>query len=417
MLLIKNIRLLAGILPAGVTKLAGADMARLETISDAWLTVGDDGRIAAFGPADTMPAESGYARVYDAGGCIVTPTFVDSHTHLVFAASRQGEFVDRLRGLSYAEIAARGGGILCSADRLNAMTEDELFNSSLRRLQQVAACGTGAIEIKSGYALTLEGELKMLRVIRRLKQAMPGMTIVATFLGAHAVGRAYAGRQDDYVQHVIDNMLPAVAAEGLADYVDVFCEQGFFTVEQTERIAAAAHLHGLSVRLHANQLHPSGGVEIGVKVGAHSVDHLESAGDAQIELLARNTDTIPTALPGASFFLREPYAPARKLIDAGCALAMASDFNPGTSPTGDMRFIWSLGCISMRLLPAEALNAVTINSAAALRLADQYGSITPGKWASLIFYSPDVPDIHYIPYAFTHPSIDRVMLKGEFTTR
>lgn len=410
MKLIKNIGQLTGILPANCRGLYGAEMSHVGVMTDAWLTIDDNGLIAAFGPMAECPAGD-FAETIDAGGAIVTPTFCDSHTHLVYAGSREGEFIDKIRGLGYAEIAARGGGILNSADRLNATDEDTLFEQASRRIEQIRAMGTGAVEIKSGYGLTLAGELKMLRVIRRLKETYRDMAVKATFLGAHAVGRAYAGRQEDYVAHVIDQMLPAVAEENLADYTDVFCEEGFFTVEQTERILNAGKSLGITPRLHANQLHCSGGVQIGISCGAVSVDHLESIGDAEIEALS-HAETIPTLLPGASLFLGEPFAPARRLIEAGCRVALASDYNPGSSPSGSMKFVWSLGCIKMKLTPEEAFNAVTINAAAALGLADRYGSVTPGKAASLIIYQPWVSSPAYIPYAYTEPTIAQVLLCG-----
>ncbi|MDO4319177.1 MAG: imidazolonepropionase [Bacteroidales bacterium] len=410
MKIIKNIGQLAGILPADCHGLYGAGMSHVEIMPDAWLTIGDDGMIMGFGPMTHVP-EGIFDETIDARGAIVTPTFCDSHTHLVYAGSREGEFIDKIRGLGYAEIAAHGGGILNSADRLNDTDEDTLFEQASRRLTQVRAMGTGVIEIKSGYGLTLDGELKMLRVIRRLREAYPDMAVKSTFLGAHAVGRAYAGRQEEYVSHVIDDMLPAVAGEGLADYVDVFCEEGFFTVAQTERILSAGTALGITPRLHANQLHCSGGVQTGIACGAVSVDHLESVGDAEIEAL-RSAETIPTLLPGASFFLGEPFAPARRLIEAGCRVALASDYNPGSSPSGSMKFVWSLGCIKMKLSPEEAFNAITINAAAALGLTESYGSITPGKAASLIIYQPWVNSLAYIPYAYTEPTIARVLLRG-----
>lgn len=411
MKLVKNIGLLAGILPADCRGLYGNRMADVATVADAWLTIGNDGNIDAFGTADTCPAGE-FAEIIDACGGIVTPAFCDSHTHLIYAGSREGEFLDKIRGLGYAEIAARGGGILNSADRLAETDEDTLFSQAERRLLQIRAMGTAAVEIKSGYGLSLDSEMKMLRVIRRLRDAYPDMAIRSTFLGAHAVGRAFAGRQSDYVRHVIDCMLPAVAAEGLADYADVFCEQGFFTVPETLAILQAAKSLGITPRLHANQLHCSGGVQAGIECGAISVDHLESIGEAEIDALSKS-DTIPTLLPGASFFLNEPFAPGRKLIESGCRIALASDYNPGSSPSGSMPFVWSLGCIKMRLTPAEAFNAITINAAAALGLADRYGSITPGKVASLIVWQPWVTSLEYIPYAYTEPTIRRVILSGK----
>lgn len=406
-MLIKNIGCLTGILPQEVERLRGEEMNRLQSIENAWLLT-DGERIAGFGPMESCPDANG--EVIDAMGGIVTPAFCDSHTHIVWAGDRSGEFIDKIDGLSYEEIAERGGGILNSSDLLNATSEDELFHSALRRLGQMAALGTGAVEIKTGYGLTLEGELKMLRVIKRLQHEMPQVEIRSTFLGAHAVGRAYAGRQGEYVDHVIADMLPAMAGE--ADFVDVFCDKGFFTVEETDRILAAAKPLGLCPKIHANELDCSGGVQVGVKHGALSVDHLERIGDEEIALLA-NSDTIATMLPGASFFSGLPYGPAKRAIAGGCAVALASDYNPGSSPSGSMGMVMSLGCIKMKLRPEQALNAVTINGAAAMGLSSDFGSITPGKYASLIIYAPWVPTLAYIPYAYTEPKISTVILKGK----
>ncbi len=407
-LLIKNIGLLQGI-SAAASALRGADMQRVESLADAWL-LAEDGLIAGFGGmADCPQAES--ADVIDAEGGIVRPTFCDSHTHIVYAGSREGEFIDKINGLSYEEIAERGGGILNSADRLNSASEDELFKAALRRLWQAAAMGTGAMDIKSGYGLTLEGELKMLRVIRRLKEAVPQMEIRANFLGAHAVGRSYRGHQAEYVEHVIADMLPAVAEADLANYVDVFCDKGFFSTEETGRILHAAARYGLRGKIHANELANSGGVQVGVAHGALSVDHLERMGEDEVELLAQS-DTVATMLPGCSFFSNLPYAPARLAIDEGCAVALASDWNPGSSPSGSMPFVMALGCIHMHLTPEEAFNACTINGAAALGIAATHGSITLGKVASLILYAPWVPSPAYIPYAYTEPLIRQVILRG-----
>ena len=406
-MLIKNIGCLTGILPQEVERLRGEEMNRLQSIENAWLLT-DGERIAGFGPMESCPDANG--EVMDAMGGIVTPAFCDSHTHIVWAGDRSGEFIDKIDGLSYEEIAERGGGILNSSDLLNATSEDQLFHSALRRLRQMAAMGTGAVEIKTGYGLTLEGELKMLRVIKRLQREMPQVEIRSTFLGAHAVGRAYAGRQGEYVDHVIADMLPAMAGE--ADFVDVFCDKGFFTVEETDSILAAAKPLGLCPKIHANELDCSGGVQVGVKHGAMSVDHLERIGDEEIALLA-NSDTIATMLPGASFFSGLPYGPAKRAIAGGCAVALASDYNPGSSPSGSMGMVMSLGCIKMKLRPEQALNAVTINGAAAMGLSSDFGSITPGKYASLIIYAPWVPTLAYIPYAYTEPKISTVILKGK----
>ncbi len=409
-LLIKNIGLLQGISPA-TTALRGEAMKRVESLPQAYLAA-EGGLIASFGSLSGCPGEDGFDAVVDAQGGIVRPAFCDSHTHIVYAGSREGEFIDKIHGLSYEEIAERGGGILNSADRLHAASEEELFESALRRLRQAAAMGTGAMDIKSGYGLTLADELKMLRVIRRLKQAMPQVEIRANFLGAHAVGRAYRGRQAEYVQHVIADMLPAVAAEGLADYVDGFCDKGFFSAEETDRILTAAARYGIRGKIHANELDNSGGVQVGVAHGALSVDHLERMGAEEVRLLALS-DTVATMLPGCSFFSHMPYAPARLAIESGCAVALASDWNPGSSPSGSMPFVMALGCIQMRMTPEEALNACTLNGAAALGIASTHGSIAVGKAASLIIYEPWVPSPDYIPYAYTEPLIRRVILKGE----
>ncbi len=409
-LLIKNIGLLQGISTA-TTALRGAEMARVESLADAYL-LAEGGLISAFGPMADRPGEDGVDCLIDAEGGIVRPAFCDSHTHIVYAGSREGEFIDKIHGLSYEEIAERGGGILNSADRLHQASEDELFDSARYRMRLAASNGTGAMDIKSGYGLTLEDELKMLRVIRRLKQAMPQMEIRANFLGAHAVGRAYKGRQSAYVDYVVNDMLPVVAAEELADYVDVFCDKGFFTAEETDRILSAAAAFGLRGKIHANELDNSGGVQVGVAHRALSVDHLERMGEEEVRLLAQS-DTVATMLPGCSFFSGMPYAPARMAIDQGCAVALATDWNPGSSPSGSMPFVMAMGCIKMKMTPEEALNACTLNGAAALGIADAFGSIAVGKAASLILYAPYVPSPDYIPYAYTEPLISRVILKGE----
>ena len=391
--------------------LRGAEMSLVPYVDNAFLYI-EEGRVAACGEMSSMAESLGSAlpdEKVDARGAIVHPAFCDSHTHLVWAGDRTGEFVDKIKGLSYEEIAANGGGILNSADRLNAIDEDELFKQALRRLRQVAAMGTGAIEIKSGYGLSLEGELKMLRVIERLKEAMPGMVIRSNFLGAHAVGRAFEGRQGEYVDHLIGDMLPAVA--GKADFVDVFCDRGFFTPEETDRILKSAALYGIRPKIHANELDVSGGVQVGVANDALSVDHLERIGQEEIDLLSKS-DTVATMLPGASFFLGMPYAPARKAITGGCAVALASDYNPGSSPSGSMPFVMSLACIKMKLLPVEALNATTVNGAFAMNVKSQIGSLSPGQWASFVMYKPYVPSLEYICQNYTEPTIDSVWLKG-----
>lgn len=391
--------------------LRGKALAELPCIHNAYLVVEGD-VITDYGSMSDLkhsPAE--FEEHYDATGRCILPAWCDSHTHLVFAGSREEEFVDKIRGLSYAEIASRGGGILNSARRLNTTPEEDLYQQSYRRLKEVMQLGTGAIEIKSGYGLTVEGELKMLRVIRRLKEATK-MPIKATFLGAHAVPDEYKGNKAAYINLIIDQMLPAIAAERLADYIDVFCEEGFYSPEETDRLLSAGKQYGLKPKIHANQLAVSGGVQVGVEAGALSVDHLESMDEEAIEVLA-NSRTIGTLLPSAAFFLRMPYQPARTLVDSGCAIALASDFNPGSSPSGNMNFVVALSCIQMRLLPEEAINAASINGAYALELQDVVGSITKGKLANLIISKP-VPSLAYLPYSFGHNLIEKVMLAGEW---
>jgi imidazolonepropionase len=407
--LIKNIGLLAGIQETPKTLLRGAEMAEYHTMANAWLVL-DNGRISDYGPMPDYPIPAEMQMVIDAGGGAVFPSFCDSHTHLVYAGSREGEFVDKIRGLSYAEIAKRGGGILNSADRLHNASEEELYEQAMRRIREILLKGTGAVEIKSGYGLNTADELKMLRVIRRIKQTTP-IKVIPTFLGAHAVGREYIGRQSEYVDMIVNEMIPAVGEEKLAFYIDVFCDKGFFTPEETIRILEAGAKYGLRGKIHGQELADSGGVEAAVKCNALSVDHLESMTDRDIELLKAPQAPIPTALPGTSFFLNMPFAPARKMIDAGLPLALASDYNPGSTPSGDMKFIVSLACMKMGLLPAEALNAATINSAAAMGLSDEYGCIRRGCIAN-IFITEPISSIDYIPYAYTSPTVRRVFLQG-----
>lgn len=382
-------------------------MAVLPAINDAWLAV-NDGVISDFGTGSAGPDSDGFDDVVDAGGGTVLPSFCDSHTHLVYAASREQEFVDKINGLSYAEIARRGGGILNSADRLHDLSEQELYEQSMARVREIIKKGTGAVEIKSGYGLSVDDELKMLRVIRRIKETAP-LKVMSTFLGAHAVARGMS--QEAYVNLVIDEMIPAVAAEGLADFIDVFCDEGFFTPEETSRILEAGEKYGLRAKIHGEELAPSGGVEVAVRHAALSVDHLESMTDEDIEML-RSSDTMPTALPGTSFFLNMPFAPARKMISAGLPVAIASDYNPGSTPSGDMKFAISLACIRMRLMPEEAINAATINGAAAMGLSDQYGSIAKGMVANFFITEP-MPSVAFMPYAYTTPVIRRVFLAGK----
>ncbi|MDE6495113.1 MAG: imidazolonepropionase [Duncaniella sp.] len=410
-MLIVNIAAIHGIVPSEHKRLSGADMESVpEVMADAWLRV-EDGRIAGFGPMSSLTGRDMECQeVVDARGGMLLPSFCDSHTHVVYAGSRDGEFLDKINGLSYEEIARRGGGILNSADRLHDTSEDELYRQAMERVNEVIAKGTGAIEIKSGYGLTTDDELKMLRVIARIKESTPAV-VKSTFLGAHAVGRAYAGRQGEYVGLIVDEMLPRVAAEGLADYVDVFCDEGFFTVEDTDRILTAAARYGIAPKIHANELANSGGVQVGIKHGALSVDHLERMGADEIEAL-RHSDTIPTMLPGASFFLGMPYAPARDAIAAGLPVALASDYNPGSSPSGDMRMVMALGCIKMRLTPQQALTATTLNGAAAMGVSGEMGSIAEGKRASFFITKP-VPSLAFIPYSYTTPLISQIFLNGK----
>jgi imidazolonepropionase len=393
--------------------LRGAALADLPCIDNAWIHIEDD-RIAAYGPMSALPRNlaglMGEGGAIDASGRLVLPAWCDSHTHLVYAGSREHEFVDKLRGLSYAEIAARGGGILNSARQVAAASEDSLFNQAWQRLEELARLGTGAIEIKSGYGLTVEGELKMLRVIKKLKERS-AVSIKGTFLGAHTYPPEYKENHQGYIDLIIREMLPVIARDRLADYIDVFCENGFFSVAETEQVLKAGMGYGLRPKIHANQLYLSGGVEAGVRLGALSVDHLETMDAAAIGALA-GSDTIGTLLPTAAFFLRMPFQPARALLDAGSAIALASDYNPGSSPSGNMNFVVAMSCIQMRLLPEEAINAATLNGAYAMSLGETLGSITPGKRANLIITRP-VPSLAYLPYAFGSNLIDRVMIGGE----
>ena len=414
-ILIKNIGELAGITPQGMLRKQGSEMDEVASIKNAYL-LAQNGRISGFGPmtecpgagrgrpACDIPEPDGW-EIMDAGGGMVLPTFCDSHTHICYAGSREQEFIDKIAGLSYAEIASRGGGILNSADLLHRTSEDELYSQTMARVKEMTAKGTGAIEIKSGYGLTLEDELKMLRVIRRIKETTSIM-IKATFLGAHAIGRGYS--HEAYVDLVCNEMIPAVTSEKLAEYVDVFCEEGFFSVSDADRIMSAGEARRLVPKIHANQLACSGGVQIAAAHDALSVDHLEDTGEAEIEAL-RGKRTMPTMLPGASFFLNMQYGRAKEYINAGLGVALASDYNPGSSPSGDMRFVMALGCIKMRLTPAQAFNACTLNSAYAMGVSDTLGSIAVGKAASLIITKP-LPSLAYIPYCHQSPFIRKVIL-------
>jgi imidazolonepropionase len=387
---------------------AGRQMQKLQCIDNAYLLV-EDGKIKQFGTREKAP-QAGIEMRIDAKGGMVFPSFCDSHTHLVYAGSREIEYIDKIRGLSYEEIAKRGGGINNSAARLHAATEEELYESAMVRIREIIKCGTGAVEIKSGYGLTTEDELKMLRVIRRIRETSP-LTVRANFLGAHAVPLAYKGRQSEYVDLIINEMIPLIAAEDLADFVDVFCDAGFFTVEETERILMQGIKYGMRPKIHANELACSGGIQVGVKYNALSVDHLEFTGDEEIKALL-GSETMPTLLPGAAFFLGMENPPARKMIEAGLPIAMASDYNPGSSPSGDMKFVISLGCIKLRLLPEEAFNATTINSAYAMGISDTHGSIAVGKVANFYITTP-IPSYEFMPYAYTTKLVDRVFLAGK----
>ena len=407
-LLVKNINRLVGVEYEPKPRRQGKEMDDIQSIDDAWLLV-EEGRFAQFGTAsEGMPALDDVDETLDAEGGMVLPSWCDSHTHIVFAGSREREFVDKINGLSYEEIARRGGGILNSADLLHRTSEEELFQQAMRRLDEVVRKGTGCIEIKSGYGLNLDDELKMLRVIQRMKQASPAK-IVATFLGAHAVARGMT--QADYVKLVVNEMLPEVGRQRLADFVDVFCDRGFFTPKETDQILSAAAAWGMRPKIHADELASSGGVEVGVRRGALSVDHLESMTVEEIDLL-RDSPTMPTLLPGTSFFLNMPYGKGRKMIDAGLAVAVASDYNPGSTPSGDMKFVVSLACVKLRLRPNEALNAATINGAYAMGESADYGSIAKGKVANFFITCP-LPSVDFIPYAYTTPIVRQVVLGGK----
>lgn len=406
--LIENIGILAGIDSHGKQRLCGKEMQSLGILNDAWLLV-ENGRFAAWGTRAEMPAEGIAADEHvDAEGGAVLPSWCDSHTHIVFAGSREAEFVDKIRGLSYAEIAKRGGGILNSADLLHTLSEDELYRQAMVRMEEVMRKGTGCVEIKSGYGLNTADELKMLHVIKRIKENSP-LRVKSTFLGAHAVGRGMT--QPDYVDLVVNEMIPEVGKEKLADFVDVFCDEEFFTPAETARILGAADKWGMKPKIHADELASSGGVEVGVAHGALSVDHLESMTVEEIEIL-RDTVTMPTVLPGTSFFLNLPYGKARQMVDAGLPVAVASDYNPGSTPSGDMKFVVSLACIKLRLLPEEAINAATLNGACAMGESQQYGSIAKGKVANFFITRP-IPSVSFVPYAYTTPIVERVFLGGK----
>lgn len=408
-ILIENIGKLLQTELRPVAFIAGRDMSRLPLIDDAWLLI-EDGLISAFGPMSEKPSAIPAAEVIDAGGGYVMPSFCDSHTHLVYAGSREIEYTDKIRGLSYEEIAQRGGGILNSVKRLHETSEEDLYAQSMKRVNEIISFGTGAVEIKSGYGLSTEDELKMLRVIRRIKEESP-ITVKSTFLGAHAIPFLYRDNRDGYIDLIVNEMIPAVASERLADFVDVFCDKGFFTIRETERILEAAILHGMRPKIHANELDYSGGIQVGVKYQALSVDHLEFTGEDEIAKLL-NSGTMPTLLPGAAFFLGMKNPPVRNMIDAGLPVALASDYNPGSSPSGNMKFVMSLGCIRMKMLPEEVINAATINSAYAMGVSQTHGSIAVGKVANVII-TEKIPSYEFIPYAFTSNIISKVILNGE----
>jgi imidazolonepropionase len=405
--LFKNIKELIQVRTESVSFLSGKEMGELPTIKNAFLVI-EDGFIADFGSMDDCP-NGDFSEVVDATGKMILPSWCDSHTHIVYAGNREGEFVDRINGLSYEEIANNGGGILNSAKKLQATSEEELYQQSKVRLEEVISLGTGAVEIKSGYGLTLDAEIKMLRVIKRLKENY-SIPIKATFLGAHAVPKEYKNNKDGYLKLLVDQFLPKVAEENLAEYIDIFCETGYFTVADTELILEAGRKYGLTPKIHVNQFTAIGGVQAGIKFNALSVDHLEEMRDEDIAAL-QNTSTMPVALPSCSYFLSIPYTPARKMIDAGLPLALATDFNPGSTPSGNMNFVVSTACIKMKMTTEEAINAATINGAYAMGLENEVGSITKGKLANLILTKP-INSYGFIPYSFGAHQIEKVFLKG-----
>lgn len=407
-LLVVNIGTIVGIDTHNRHSVAGADMDSMERVENGWL-LAEDGVISGFGTMDCCPDVEDAERI-DAAGGMLFPSYCDSHTHIVYAGSREQEFLDKIHGLSYEQIAARGGGILNSAERLHNTSEEELYRQAMERIEEIMLMGTGAVEIKSGYGLTTEDELKMLRVIARIKSSTP-LAVKATFLGAHAVPKLYKGRQDEYVDLVCREMIPSVAMQSIAEFVDVFCDRGFFTLEQTRRIVECGAKYGLKAKIHANELDFSGGVQLGVELGAMSVDHLESSGTEEIECL-RSSRTVATLLPGAALFLGMNYPPARAMVENGVTVALASDYNPGSSPSGNMRFVTSLASMRMRMTPTEALWAATLNGAAAMGLSDKYGSITVGKVANFFITKP-LPSFEFFTYAYNTPLIERVVLAGK----
>ena len=409
-LLIKNIKSLVQVRDASCLKVSGTEMKTLPCIENAWLAI-DNGIIADYGSMDDFPGIENWKdlEIIDCEGKLILPCYADSHTHIVYSGNREGEFVDRINGLTYEEIFERGGGILNSAKRLNEASEDELFEQAMVRLHEVISQGTGSIEIKSGYGLSVESELKMLRVIKRIKD-LNLIPVKATFLGAHALPLKYKNDKQGYINLIINEMLPKIVDEKLADYIDVFCEHNYFTADETVTILEAGKKHGLIPKVHAEQLSNSGGIQAGVKCGAISVDHLEFCSNEDIEVL-KNSNTMPTVLPGAAFFLGLPLPPARKMIDAGLAIALASDFNPGSSPSGNMNLMMSLGCVQYKLTPEEVINASTINSAYAMDLSDEVGSITIGKKANFFITKP-ISSYGFIPYSFGSNLIESVYLNG-----
>jgi imidazolonepropionase len=406
-LLLTNIKELVQVRPDAIKKVSGKAMAELPTLADAYLTI-TRGKITDFGTMDSLADDVNTSKTWDCTGCFVFPSFVDSHTHLVYAVGRADEFVMKIKGATYQQIAAAGGGILNSARKLQTLSEDELLERTLPRAWEIIRSGTGAVEIKSGYGLTVKDEIKMLRVARRIAHETP-LTVKTTFLGAHAVPADVT--KERYIQIILNEMIPAVAQEQLADYIDVFCEQGFFSPSETELIVEQGKRFGMKPRIHANQLYNSGGVQVGIKTGAISVDHLENIGEEEIEAL-RKSDVMPTALPGAAFFLNLPFPPARKMMEAGLPLAIASDYNPGSAPSGNMSLMLSMACIKMKMTPAEAINATTLNTAYALELSDTHGSITEGKVANLVITKP-MDSYSFLPYAFGSNLIDQVILNGK----
>lgn len=407
-ILIRNIKELVQVERNPQLRVMGKAMAHIDTIKDAYLIV-EDGKFVEFGPMSELKEQTADQEI-DATGRMVFPSFCDSHTHLVYAGSREIEYIDKIRGLSYDEIAKRGGGILNSAKRVQDATEDQLYEDAMQRLEQIIRFGTGAVEIKSGYGMTTEAEMKMLRVIQRLKESSP-LTIKSTLLGAHGIPMEYRGRQEKFVDLVIDEMIPQAAKEGLADFIDVFCDAGFFTCEDTERMLEAGAKYGMRPKIHANEMACSGGIQVAVKYNALSCDHLEYTGDEEIQCLL-GSETMPTVLPGAAFFLNMEHAPVRKMMDAGLGVAMSSDYNPGSSPSGNMQLILSFACVNYRMLPEEAINATTINSGYAMGVSDQLGSIAVGKKANFYITKP-ISTYEFMPYAYGENKVERVFLNGK----